>query len=413
MLTLAARLFPICRSITGKGVRESLTILSEHIPLTIGEVPSGASVFDWVVPQEWNVKEAWIANMEGERVIDFANHNLHLLQYSQPFNSVVNRLELELHLHSLPEQPTLIPYRTSYYKEAWGFCLSEEQKTLLDEARYEVHIDTELTSGVLNYGEYFVPGRSADEILISTHICHPSLANDNLSGILVALNAALHFTREPGHYSIRFVFVPGTIGAISWLAKNQEKLTSILRGLVLTGLGAGDTFHYKRSEFESSEIDRMAELTLQESGHPYQILPFSPYGYDERQYNSPGIRLPVGCLMRTPHGTYPEYHTSADNLDFIRADALEASSALLIQLLENLSADRVYRNRAPFCEPQLGKRGLYTADPDENMAFLWVLNQSDGSRSVSDISRRAGLPFAQISRAAERLLDGGLLEMVR
>ena len=412
MKMLAERLFPICRSITGQGVRETLAILQEFADLTIHEVSSGTQVFDWTVPQEWNVSEAWIANTRGERAIDFTTNNLHLLQYSQPFDGILKRSELERYLHTLPDQPTLIPYKTSYYRETWGFCLSEEQKATLVEDEYQVHIASSLQPGVLNYGEILIPGTSAEEILISTHICHPSLANDNLSGIVVALNVVQYFTQNPGFYSIRVVLVPGTIGAITWLAINQEKLELIRHGLVITGLGAGDTFHYKRSELETNVVNRVSELTLRENGESYIILPFSPYGYDERQYNSPGIRLPVGCLMRTPHGSYPEYHTSADNLSFLQADALEKSSEMLIQIIQNLSANRIYQNTSPFCEPQLGKRGLYTSDSEENLTFLWLLNQSDGSRSLLDIATRSGITFSRIVAAATRLLDAGLLKLV-
>lgn len=410
MHQLATRLYPICRSITGAGVRETLAVLQEYLAIEIKAVPSGTQVFDWVVPDEWAVSEAWLADRQGRRVIDFADHNLHLLQYSEPFCGVVSRAELESHLHSLPNQPTLIPYKTSYYRKDWGFCLSEEQKATLLDPEYEVHIATNLAPGVLNYGELFIPGRTNEEILISTHICHPSLANDNLSGILVALNTALHFSKTSSHYSIRLVFVPGTIGAITWLATNQH--SSIKHGLVITGVGAEREFHYKLTRSESAEIDLVAELTLRESGHPFHILPFSPYGYDERQYNSPGIALPVGCLMRTPHGTYPEYHTSADNLAFLQPTALAESSDLLIQILSNLSANRIYRNLSPFCEPQLGKRGLYASDPAENMAFLWVLNLSDGTHSLLDIATRSVIPFAQIMTVADRLVSAGLLECV-
>jgi len=409
---LARRLFPICRSITGEGVRQTIRVLQEFLAIECKSVPSGTKVFDWVVPSEWNVSEAWLADSSGARIVDFADHNLHLLQYSEPFRGMVSRAELENHLHSLPDQPGLIPYRTSYYRQAWGFCLSEQQKKTLSDSTYQVQIATSLSPGVLNYGEYFVQGRSSEEILISTHICHPSLANDNLSGILVALNAALHFTRNPAHYSIRFVFVPGTIGAITWLATNQEKWAAIKHGLVLTGVGAGEKFHYKQSRAENAVVDRVSELTIRESGHPFTILPFSPYGYDERQYNSPGVALSVGCLMRTPHGSYPEYHTSADNLEFLQAGALDDSSALLIQILANLSANRVYQNLSPFGEPQLGKRGLYATNPDENMAFLWVLNLSDGSHSLLDIATRSQMPFGQIQIAAERLLEANLLKCV-
>ena len=412
MHRLASRLYPILRSITGRGVLETLEVIQEFIPLQIHFVPSGTQVFDWVVPNEWNVSEAWIKDKLGNYVVDFKNHNLHLLQYSEPFSGWVAREELEKHLYSLPDQPTLIPYKTSYYQKKWGFCISEQHKKNLLDPEYEVHIHSKLACGVLNYGEVLIPGSTNEEILISTHICHPSLANDNLSGLLVALNTVLHFIANPTYYTIRFVFVPGTIGAITWLAINQHILTSIKHGLVVTGLGAGDAFNYKQSRSEKAIVDLVAELTLRESGHSFNILPFTPYGYDERQYNSPGIALPVGCLMRTPHGTYPEYHTSADNLDFLKTAALEKSSLVLNQILKNLSANRIYRNLSPFGEPQLGKRGLYTTDQEENMAFLWILNLSDGTHSLLDISLRSHILFSEIKIAAERLIAGGLLECV-
>jgi aminopeptidase-like protein len=412
MHRLASRLYPICRSITGEGLGKTLSILQEYIPLEIHAVPSGTPVFDWKVPLEWNVQNAWLGDRRGNRVLDFKDNNLHLLQYSEPFSGWVKRTELEKHLFSLPDQPTLIPYKTSYYRKDWGFCLSEIQRaTLLDED-YEVHIETHFTNGVLNFGELLVPGQTEEEILISTHICHPSLANDNLSGMLVALQTALHFLANPTYYSIRLLFVPGTIGAISWLATNGEKLPSVKHGLVITGLGAGDEFNYKKSRLENACVDLVVEMTLRENGHAFHILPFSPYGYDERQYNSPGIALPVGCLMRTPHGTYPEYHTSADNLSFLKADALEKSADLVKHILENLSKNRVYLNLFPYGEPQLGKRGLYASDPSENLAFLWVLNLSDGKHSLLDISSRSQLSFEIICSAALRLVDSGLLRCI-
>ncbi len=407
---LAARLYPICRSITGPGVRETLAILQETIPLTVESVPSGTPVFDWVVPNEWTVREAWLADRKGNRLVDFKNHNLHLLNYSEPFCGIVSRADLDAHLFSLPDQPDAIPYRTSYYRKEWGFCLTENQRASLTESEYEVSIDTELTAGVFNYGELLIPGRVQDEILISTHICHPSLANDNLSGIVVALETARRLLATPPNYSVRFVFVPGTIGAITWLARNQTKLSSIHHALVLTGLGVGNTFHYKQSRSGNAAIDRVTAHVLQTSGSRYQIEPFVPYGYDERQYNSPGILLDAGCLTRAPYGTYPEYHTSLDNLHFLQAEALEESTELVGSVITALGARQTFRNRFPFGEPQLGKRGLYAANPAENLTFLWILNLSDGTNSLDDIAARSGISLADLEVAARRLLDAGLIE---
>lgn len=408
---LAKRLFPICRSITGPGVRETLGILQEELPLSIHAVPSGKQVLDWDVPLEWTPRAAWLADRQGNKLVDFKTNNLHLLQYSQPFSGWVSRKELESHLFTLPDQPHLIPYKTSYYKSQWGFCLSHNQKEQLTEAEYEVHIDTGFSQGHLNYGELIIPGVSKREILISTHICHPSLANDNLSGIVVAHALARALLKKPLHYSVRIVFIPGTIGAITWLAENSGILPNIKYGLVLTGLGIDAPFHYKKTRSENSPLDRLVPHVL--ANYPgHHILPFSPYGYDERQYNSPGIGLAMGCLTRAPYATYPEYHTSADNLDFIQPQFLGESVTVILEILNQADSTPTYRNLVPKGEPQLGKRGLYAADPEQNLALLWVLNLSDGDHSLLDISIRSGIALDQLELSAKRLLQADLLELV-
>jgi aminopeptidase-like protein len=360
MMALIERLYPICRSITGDGVRQSLSILQEQIPLEIHEVPSGEKVFDWTVPPEWNIRDAWIKNSKGERLVDFQKLNLHVVSYSVPVQARLRLSELRTHLFSLPGQPDRVPYRTSYYSETWGFCLSEQQLARFNENdEYDVFIDSSLTPGHLTYGEYLLPGASSEEVLISTHICHPSLADDNLSGIAVAVALAREIARISRRYSYRFIFVPGSIGAITWLARNERQLAKIRCGLVLTCVGDSAPLTYKRSRHGNAEIDRAFAQVLRHSGARHEIVDFSPYGYDERQYNSPGINLPIGCLMRSVHGTFPEYHTSGDNLSFVHPAALEDSLQKCLAAFAVLERNETYLNQHPKGEPQLGRRGLY------------------------------------------------------
>jgi aminopeptidase-like protein len=416
MHQLIAELYPICRSITGEGVRQTLRILQRQMPLEIHEVPSGTPVFDWTVPKEWNIRDAYIKNLRGERVVDFRESNLHVVSYSKPIMGKFSLSELRKHLFSLPDRPDWIPYRTSYYTEAWGFCVRHRQLESLTDGEYEVCIDATLSDGFLSYGECLIPGASADEVLISCHVCHPSLCNDNLSGIAVTSHLAAHIADMPQRrYSYRFLFIPGTIGSITWLARNETHTGRIKHGLVVTCVGDGGPFTYKKSRRGDAEIDRAVAHVLKTTGRPYTIQDFFPYGYDERQYCSPGFDLPVGCLMRSPHGSFPEYHTSADNLDFVRADSLEESLRYYQQVVEVLEQNRTYRSLNPKCEPQLGKRGLYAAiggDKDSakrQLAMLWVLNLSDGTHSLLDIAERSGTSFTDVHGAADALLRSGLL----
>jgi len=408
-------LFPICRSITGEGIRATLRALQKRIPLTIQEVPSGTQVFDWTVPLEWNIHDAYVKDLQGNRIIDFRKSNLHVVSYSQPVNRRVSLDELKTHLHSLPDHPTWVPYRTSYYKDSWGFCLSHNELRNLKDAEYDVRIDASLTQGVLLYGEYFVPGQVREEVLFSTHICHPSLCNDNLSGIAVATFLADWVSSKPRRYSYRFLFIPGTIGSITWLSQNRHQASHIKHGLVLTGVGDPGPFTFKRSRRGDSEIDRIMANLLRHSGRPYSIVDFIPYGYDERQYCSPGFNLPVGCFSRTPHSQYPEYHTSGDNLDFVKAESLEESLEQCRTAVETLERNRVYINKNPHCEPQLGKRGLYRAiggqagEKSMEMALLWVLSFSDGCHSLLEIAERSDIKFDFLAVAAEKLTEQGLL----
>ncbi len=413
----ASDLYPICRSITGTGIRQTLARIQERIPLQMSEVPSGTAVFDWTVPKEWNIRDAYIKDTSGRRVVDFQQNNLHVLNYSVPVRATVPLSELKARLFTLPEHPDWIPYRTSYYKETWGFCLSHNQMLALPDGDYEVCIDSTLADGHLAYGECYLPGRTADEVLISCHVCHPSLANDNLSGLAVATYLAELLAGQDLRYSYRFLFIPGTIGAITWLARNRDKTSHIRHGLVLTGIGDAGGFHYKKSRRGNAEIDQAAAHVLRHHNESSEILDFSPYGYDERQYCSPGFNLPVGCLMRSVWGTFPEYHTSADNLDFIQPAQLAGSLRVCASILDALENNRRYRNLNPYCEPQLGKRNLYRSSGGESIsteinARLWVLNFSDGDHSLLDIAERSDLPFATISEAAELLEQSGLLSII-
>jgi aminopeptidase-like protein len=418
MHRLIADLYPICRSITGDGVRETLHLIGKHIPVESHEVPSGTKVFDWIVPKEWNIQDAYIKNARGERVVDFQKSNLHVVSYSQPVHATMTLEELRPHLHSLPGDPERIPYRTSYYKESWGFCLSHQQLKGLTDKEYEVCIDSTITEGHLTYGECYIKGELEQEILISCHICHPSLCNDNLSGIALATFLAKALSSTSLRYSYRFLFIPGTIGSITWLALHQKQISKIKAGIVVTGVGDSGPVTYKKSRQGNAEIDRAFNYILKTSGQAHTIIDFFPYGYDERQYCSPGFNLPVGCFMRTPHGEYSEYHTSGDNLAFVQPEYLEASLTCCLEVLTLLERNRTYLSQYLQCEPQLGKRGLYRAIGGESegakreMAMLWVLNLSDGHYSVLEIAERSNMPFRIISEAAVLLADHGLLKEI-
>jgi len=415
MYGLVKELYPLCRSITGDGVRETLRRVALHADLKTHEVPSGTPVFDWTVPREWNIRDAYVKNARGERVIDFKASSLHVVSYSVPVRARLSLAELKQHVFTIPDHPEWIPYRTSYYREGWGFCAPHRLMAELDEGDYEVCIDSSLAPGSLSYGECYVRGATDDEVLISCHVCHPSLANDNLSGIAVAAFLAGLLAKASLRYSYRLLFIPGTIGSISWLAANEVSAPRIRHGLVLACVGDGGEPTYKKSRRGDAEIDRVARLILRERGGAHRIEEFTPYGYDERQFCSPGFNLPVGCLMRTPHGRFPEYHTSADNLDLVRPEALADSLHTCLAVLDVLESNRTYVNQNPKCEPQLGKRGLYgsvgglsSAAPDE-MTMLWVLNLSDGQHSLLDIAERSGSSFGAVKTAARALEGAGLL----
>jgi aminopeptidase-like protein len=415
---LVERLYPICRSITGDGVRKTLEILREYIDLTVHEVPSGTAVLDWTVPNEWNIRDAWIKNASGEKVVDFQKHNLHVVNYSCPVRARLSLEQLRPRLHALRDRPDWIPYRTTYYDVDWGFCLTQRQLEAMPDGEYEVCIDSTLEPGSLTYGELVLPGATTDEILISTHVCHPSLCDDNLTGIAISVFLARELARRKRHLTLRFLYAPGTIGALTWLARNRETAHRVSHGLTLTCLGDGSPFTYKRTFTGDAEIDRAAAIVLENSGYPHQFIDFFPYGYDERQYNSPGFRLPVGSLMRGRHGQFPEYHTSGDNLGFVKPERMLESYDVVKRICLALDGNRRYQNLAPEGEPQLGRRGLYRAVggtnlPNLQFAMLWVLNLSDGRHTMLDIARRAGLAFEVVRTAADLLLNHGLLAEVQ
>jgi aminopeptidase-like protein len=412
---LMRRLFPLCRSLTGEGVQTTFDVLEEEIPITRTEIPSGTKVLDWIVPDEWNLRDAYIATADGTRVVDFRQSTLHVVSYSEPVRTNLSLEALRERLHTLPEQPDVIPYRTSYYDRTWGFCLSHRRLLELAPGDYEVVIDSSLEPGYLTYAELVIEGEDDREVLISTYVCHPSLANDNLSGIAVATMLAKRLLGRRLRHSYRFLFAPGTIGPLAWLDRNRDRLEGIEHGLTLSCIGDGGNLTYKRSRRGDAEVDRAMEVVLRDSGDGHRVLPWEPWGGDERQFCSPGFDLPVGSLMRTPHGEFDGYHTSADGLERIRPRSLGEAVDTCLEVVAVLETDRRYTNLAPYGEPQLGRRGLYrsaggaVATPDDERALLWVLNESDGRSSLLDIARRSGLSYTIVRRAAERLEHADLL----
>lgn len=413
LYALVRELYPICRSITGQGVRDTLTILERRLPLERTSLATGTRLFDWEVPREWNIREAWIADSTGRRIVDFRDSNLHVVNYSTPVRARMSLAELRLHLYSIPDHPDWIPYRTSYYSESWGFCLTHRQLESLAPGEYDVCIGTTLAPGELTYAELVLPGETREEIVFFTHICHPSLCNDNLSAIAVVTLLAQRASAQQRRHTLRFIFAPATIGSIAWLSVNHGNVGRIRHGLVLASLGDAGPFTYKRSRRGNAVVDRVAEYLLA-GNFRGTCEDFSPYGYDERQFCSPGFDLPVGRLTRTANGRYAEYHTSADNLDFVSAAALEESLLACEAALAILDRNVHCVNLKPHCEPRLGPRGLFRRigghnPSDFEHAVLWVLNQSDGRRDLLEIATRSGLDFALIESAARQLEEVALL----
>jgi aminopeptidase-like protein len=411
---LAAELYPICRSLAGPGVRQTLDILDREIGLTRTEVPSGTPALDWMTPQEWSVREAWIKDPGGRVVLDFAECNLHVVNYSTAVRRRLPLAELRTHVFTLPDLPDRIPYRTSYYAERWGFCMRHRDLERLREGTYEVCIDTEHHDGHMSYGEHVIRGRTQREFLLSAHVCHPSLANDNCSGVAVLTQLAKTLAGRDLRHTYRFLFAPGSIGALTWLSRNEGGVGRIDHGLVVSCVGDGGGPTYKCSRRGDAEIDRAMRQVLAAEGPGATVRDFVPYGYDERQFCSPGYDLPVGLFQRSAFAEFPEYHSSADDLDFIAPEHLAASHDMILRAIEIIETDWTPVNLSPKGEPQLGRRGLYGsvgggANGADTMGLLWVLNLADGWHSLLDISERSGLGFSVVAAAARRLCDAGLL----
>ena len=415
---LTERLYPICRSITGNGVRETLRIISEQIPIEVHEVPSGTQVFDWVIPKEWNIRDAYIKNSRGEKIVDFKNSNLHVLSYSTPVKGKFTLEELKEHLFTLPDHPEWIPYFTSYYRESWGFCLTHKQYEGLEDGEYEVLIDSTLEDGSLTYAQLLLEGDIEDEVLLSTYICHPSMCNDNLSGVALLTTLAKYLKDIKLKHSYRFLFIPETIGSITWLSRNEVEAFKIRHGLVATCVADSGTSTYKRTRNGNALIDKIVEKVLIDSDSPYEIIDFAPTGADERQFCYPGFNLSVGSLMRTPYVCYEQYHTSADDLSFIDPESFADSLEKYLGAIYIIEHNATYVNSGPKCEPQLGKRGLINAiggqkdGKVDEMPIFWVLNFSDGTYSLLDIAVRSGVNFKYIKAAADALLSKNLLVKV-
>ena len=419
MLVLIRDLYPLCRSITGPGLRATIERLARDIPIRTTEVPTGTPVFDWIIPREWSISEAFVEHESGRRFAEFADSNLHVMSYSAPVDTVLSLAELRPHLYSLPAHPDWVPFRTSYYDEAWGFCLADRVKCALPDGSYRVVIRSRLQDGALTLAECIKEGDTGEEVLIFAHTCHPSLCNDNLSGIAVAAHLAKYLQDIQMRYTYRFVFAPATIGSIAWLALNEKILPRIKHGLVLAMLGDDGPLRYQLTRDGGALIDRAARHVLRHHCPESQVLDFSPWGFDERQFATPGINLPVGRLTRALTGQFPEEHTSADNLGLISAAALADSWEACLRIFQVLESDARYLNLRPRGEPQLGRRGLYRSTgghydgvPERHLALLWILNQSDGRASLLDIAERARLPLPLVAAAAADLKAAGLLQAV-
>lgn len=418
---LFERLWPLARSLTGDGVRRTHDVLGELIPLERSELPSGTQVFDWTVPPEWRVVEAYLLDPNGRKILDFADNNLHLMGYSQPFRGRISLEELEPHLYSLPDQPDAVPYVTSYFSPRWGFCLAHTVRSQLTNGDYEVVIDTVLESGSMTISDCLLPGESSQEVLFSTYTCHPSMANNELSGPIVSALLYRHLAELPHRrLSYRFVFAPETIGAIAYLHLNGGLLKErTVAGYVVTCTGGPSALTYKRTRDAPTLSDRAAEHVLVhwqgDPGGSPKVVDFAPMGSDERQYNSPGFRLPVGSLMRTMYGTYPEYHTSLDNLRFVNPPAVMRTLDAYVEICRVLEGNIILNNNKPYGEPQLGRRGLYPtvtvsgANVGVADATFWVLNLSDSEHDLLSIAERSGLPFRSVEAAAQALVAAGLL----
>ena len=422
-----AALLPIPRSLTGEGVRETLALVGTWCDVGVNEVATGTPVYDWTVPEEWVLRRATLQAPDGRIIADSDADPLAVVGYSAPMTATMDLEDLEPHLHSLPEHPDWTPYRTSYYNRTWGFCLPDRVRRDLQPGQYVVDVDTELSPGHLTYGEVRIPGQGSDGQgsggpggdgpgigLISAHLCHPGMANDNASGMVVAAALAAHLSATPRRMEWRVIFAPGTIGPLVWMTEHADIVDQVRAGFVLAGVGDCGGMTLKQSRHGGTLPERALQQVLADRSASCQTVPYSPWGYDERQYTSLGFDLPVSLVMRTPHGTYPEYHTSADDLDFISAQSLADSLAVMVDTVEVVERNRTCLNLKPHGEPQLGKRGLYPktggrSAGEQTLAMLWVLALSDGKTDLLQIADRSTLSFDAIAAAAAALEDTDLL----
>jgi aminopeptidase-like protein len=412
LLAVMEELFPLPRSLTGDGVRSTLAVLARELPLEIVETPTGTPVFDWVVPREWHLRRAYIEGPDGARVVDTAESPLHVLGYSAPVDAVVPLDELRGHIHTHIDDPDLVPFRTSYWEEQWGFCMSRRRLDSLNEGDYHVVVDTTLADGSLTSGEMSIAGETESEFLLSTYVCHPALANDNLSGIVVLWALGRLLSRQEHLVNtFRLLWSPGTLGPLCWLDRNLDRLDRVRNGLVVSCVGDPGPLRYKRSRRGDALVDRAAAHIVGRSDNGI-VGDWQPGGGDERQYCAPGFNLPVGTLSRTPHGLFPEYHSSADDLSLVAPQALGGSVYAALRIIDAVESNARFRNRSPYGEPQLGRRGLYQSVPDgtnPESAYLWLLSLSDGDADLLAIAERSGLPFETVRRAAETLVEHELL----
>jgi|TARA_B110000495_G_scaffold200343_1_gene215390 aminopeptidase-like protein len=461
---LLKELFPICRSITGNGVRQTLSILKKVADFNIKEIPSGTKCYDWTVPNEWNIVDAYVEDSSGRKIIDFKKNNLHLVSYSEPVDKTLSYQELIKHLHTLPDLPDAIPYRTSYYNKNWGFCLSHNDFQKLDETeQYHVKIDSTLEPGNLTYGDFFIKGNSGKEFLFSTYCCHPSLGNDNLSGMVLWILLLRSLQKEIPTHSYRFIIVPETIGAIAYLSQNETEMKKITGGFILTCVAGPNNFEYKRSYLGNNLIDKAVDDSFNDLGLSYTKYPFDINGSDETHFSAPYFRIPIGTVCKDKYYEFDYYHTSLDNLDFINAKNLIKSLKVnfsIINHLEDLNMvdmdnisrklthnnesknDVFYRSLNPYCEPMLSKRGLhptiggkikqkafnfktnhiqrnYTAFDEvhnhtgsEIDAIGWLMFYGDGITSVKEISKKSKLELSLLENIAEKLVGHKLLEKI-
>lgn len=416
MYELMEKLFPICRSITGDGVRETFDILQEYIPIELFEVPTGTEVFDWTVPREWNIKDAYILDEEGREIVDFKKNNLHVMGYSMPVDKIMPLEELQQHLYSLEDQPDAIPYITSYYKERWGFCLTHDERKKLKDGMYHVVIESELIDGHLTYGEIIIPGEIDKEVFLSTYVCHPSMANNELSGPVIATYLAKWLKEKKRKYTYRIVFIPETIGSITYLSRNIDEMKqNIIAGYNITCVGDERAYSYLPSRQGDSLADRAA-INILKNNHPEFVrYSFLNRGSDERQYCSPGVDLPVASIMRTKYGQYPEYHTSLDNLDLVTAKGLQGSFDVYQACIELIEQNERYQVTC-FGEPQLGKRGLYpTLSTKESgkivRDMMNFIAYADGESDLIDISDLIGVPVEKLYPIIQKLVENELLKI--